>query len=169
MMQAPASGISLSAAALAFLAISVDASAKLQIGLRFVHILAGILWVGLLYFFTLVNLRFLSELDAATRLRIYARLMRPALWWFRWASVVTVLAGIWYWMIIDWRRQGERPRRRHRPAPRTGNRQLFRHLDHGFFRNDRDFHDGQAQPPRSAARHYFCRARRRPPPGFTFP
>ena len=28
------------------------------------------------------------------------RLMRPALWWFRWASVVTVLVGIWYWMII---------------------------------------------------------------------
>jgi uncharacterized membrane protein len=91
MMQSPA---------MAFLAISAEAAANLQIGLRFFHILAGILWVGLLYFFTLVNLRFLRELDAATRLRVYARLMRPALWWFRWASVVTVLVGIWYWMII---------------------------------------------------------------------
>jgi hypothetical protein len=62
-----------SAAALAFWAILVDASAKLQISLRLVHILAGILLVGLLYSFTLVSLRFLRELDAATRLRIYAR------------------------------------------------------------------------------------------------
>ena len=99
-MQASASGISLGTAILPLLAISVAAGAKLQIGLRFVHVLAGILWVGLLYFFNLVNLRFLRELDAATRLRIYARLMRPTLWWFRWASVVTVLAGIWLWMVI---------------------------------------------------------------------
>jgi uncharacterized membrane protein len=92
--------MSLSNAALAFLAISADAGAKVQIGLRFVHVVAGILWVGLLYFFTLVNLRFMRELDPATRLRIYSRLMRPALGWFRWASVVTVLVGIWYWMMI---------------------------------------------------------------------
>lgn len=75
-------------------------SAALLIVLRVVHIAAGILWVGLLYFFMLVNSRFLRELDAPTRLRIYPRLMRPALWWFRWASVVTVFVGIWYWMII---------------------------------------------------------------------
>jgi uncharacterized membrane protein len=72
----------------------------LLLALRFVHIVAGILWVGLLYFFNLVNLRFMRELDPETRLRIYPRLMRPALWWFRWASVVTVFVGIWYWMII---------------------------------------------------------------------
>jgi hypothetical protein len=99
-MQAPALGIPLTDAVLAFAAISAGASAKLQIGLRFVHVLTGILWVGLLYFFTLVNLRFLRELDTPTRLRIYPKLMRPALWWFRWASVVAVFASIWYWMII---------------------------------------------------------------------
>jgi len=53
-MQAPASGISLSAAAAVLLAISADAGARLQLGLRFVHLPAGILRVGLLYFFTLV-------------------------------------------------------------------------------------------------------------------
>jgi uncharacterized membrane protein len=99
-MQAPASGIFHSTPALVFVMISAVNGAKFQIGLRFVHVLAGILWVGLLYFFTLVNLPFMRDLDSATRLRIYPRLMRPALWWFRWASVVTVLIGIWYWMII---------------------------------------------------------------------
>jgi hypothetical protein len=136
MMQASASGISLGTAILPLLAISVAAGAKLQIGLRFIHVLAGILWVGLVYFFNLVNLRFLRELDAATRLRIYARLMRPTLWWFRWASVVTVLAG------HRRRRQGERPRHRPRPASRAGDRQLLRYLDGGFFCDNRHLEHG---------------------------
>jgi uncharacterized membrane protein len=54
----------------------------------------------LLYFFVLVNARFLPALDAPTRMKVVPLLMPRALWWFRWSSVVTVLAGIWYWMMI---------------------------------------------------------------------
>jgi uncharacterized membrane protein len=72
----------------------------LQILLRWVHFAAGITWVGLLYFFVLINASFLQQLDAATRARVVPILMPRALWWFRWASVVTVVAGIWYWMMI---------------------------------------------------------------------
>jgi uncharacterized membrane protein len=68
--------------------------------LRLVHFAAGILWVGLLYFFNLVNVPFQRELDAQTRLVVVPNLMPKALWWFRWSSVVTVLAGIAYWMHI---------------------------------------------------------------------
>jgi uncharacterized membrane protein len=68
--------------------------------LRWVHFAAGITWVGLLYFFVLVNARFLPALDAPTRMKVVPLLMPRALWWFRWSSVVTVLAGIWYWMMI---------------------------------------------------------------------
>jgi uncharacterized membrane protein len=67
---------------------------------RWIHFLAGITWVGLLYFFNLVNVPFLKELDGGTRARVVPLLMTRALWWFRWASVVTVLAGITYWMNI---------------------------------------------------------------------
>jgi uncharacterized membrane protein len=67
---------------------------------RWIHFLVGITWVGLLYFFNLVNVPFLKELDGATRARVIPLLMTRALWWFRWASVVTVLAGITYWMNI---------------------------------------------------------------------
>ena len=67
---------------------------------RWVHFLAGITWVGLLYFFNLVNVPFLKELDGPTRGRVVPLLMTRALWWFRWSSVVTVLAGISYWMNI---------------------------------------------------------------------
>jgi uncharacterized membrane protein len=73
---------------------------NMQLALRWVHFIAGITWVGLLYFFNLVNIPFMKEADSATRTRVVPLLMPRALWWFRWASVVTVLAGIWYWMMI---------------------------------------------------------------------
>src|SRR5579864_8812831 len=64
---------------------------------RWIHFIAGITWVGLLYFFVLVNFPFLQELDAPQRGVVIPRLMPKALWWFRWSSVVTVLAGVAYW------------------------------------------------------------------------
>lgn len=72
----------------------------LQLLLRWIHFSAGITWVGLLYFFVLVNARSMQELDGPTRTKVIPVLMPRALWWFRWAAVVTVLAGIWYWMMI---------------------------------------------------------------------
>src|ERR1051326_7131245 len=74
--------------------------ANLQILLRWVHFVAGITWVGLLYFFVLVNAKFLQQIDPGTRMKVVPVLMPRALWWFRWSSMITVLAGIWYWMMI---------------------------------------------------------------------
>ena len=65
--------------------------------LRWIHLVAGITWVGLLYFFNLVNTPFLKELDAQQRGIVVPKLMPKALWWFRWSSVVTVLVGFAYW------------------------------------------------------------------------
>jgi uncharacterized membrane protein len=80
--------------------------------LRWIHFLAGITWIGLLYFFNLVNVPFMKELDAATKGKILPGLMLRALWWFRWAAVVTVMAGLAYWGSIvasDARNAGEAP------------------------------------------------------------
>jgi uncharacterized membrane protein len=68
--------------------------------LRWIHTVAGVLWVGLLYFLNLVSAPFLHELDPQTKAVVVPKLMPRALWWFRWSSVVTVLAGIAYWMHI---------------------------------------------------------------------
>jgi len=64
---------------------------------RWIHFLAGITWIGLLYFFNLVNVPFQKELDASTKGRVVPALMPRALWWFRMSAVITVLAGIIYW------------------------------------------------------------------------
>jgi uncharacterized membrane protein len=68
--------------------------------LRWVHFIAGITWVGLLYYFNLVNIPFMKEVEGPTRSKVVTSLLPRALWWFRWAAVVTVLAGITYWMMI---------------------------------------------------------------------
>ena len=74
-----------------------DLNSNLLILFRWVHLVAGITWIGLLYFFTLVNVPFMNELDPATRSKVMPGLMLRALKWFRIASVVTVLMGLAYW------------------------------------------------------------------------
>jgi uncharacterized membrane protein len=69
----------------------------LAIMLRLVHLLAGITWVGLLYFFNLVEAPFLKHTDAAAKPHIFQRLTLPALQWFRWSALLTVFMGFWYW------------------------------------------------------------------------
>src|SRR6202142_685152 len=69
----------------------------LAIMLRWVHFLAGITWVGLLYFFNLVNVPFMKQVDAAAKPKIFQHLTLPALQWFRWSALLTVFIGLWYW------------------------------------------------------------------------
>jgi uncharacterized membrane protein len=78
-----------------------DAVANEQIALRWVHIVAGIIWIGLLYFFNLVGTPTLKELDAPVRGKVFPLLMSRAMWWFRWSALVTVLMGLrYFWMIL---------------------------------------------------------------------
>jgi uncharacterized membrane protein len=73
-----------------------DPVALTRIILRWLHFAAGITWIGLLYFFNLVNVPFQKALDADTKKKVNPDLLGRALWWFRWGAVVTVLAGLTY-------------------------------------------------------------------------
>jgi len=64
---------------------------------RWLHFLAGITWIGLLFFFNLVNIPLMKELDPTTKGKVFPPLMLRALWWFRMSAVVTVLAGLAYY------------------------------------------------------------------------
>ncbi len=65
--------------------------------LRWIHFVAGITWIGLLYFFNLVGFPVMQELDPATQGKVMPALMLRALWWFRWSALVTVVVGLAYW------------------------------------------------------------------------
>ena len=65
--------------------------------LRWFHILMGITWIGLLYFFNLVNVPFMKQVDAGMKPKVFQYLTLPALQWFRWSALWTVFFGFWYW------------------------------------------------------------------------
>ncbi|MBZ5503556.1 MAG: urate hydroxylase PuuD [Acidobacteriia bacterium] len=73
-----------------------------QLALRWIHIVAGIMWIGLLYFFNLVGTPTMKQLDAPVRGKVFPVMMTRAMWWFRWTAVVTVLAGLrYFWMVLS--------------------------------------------------------------------
>src|SRR3990167_3423069 len=61
--------------------------------IRWFHILSGIAWIGLLYFFNFVNIPLQASLDDATKKLVNPQLMPRALWWFRLAAMSTFLMG----------------------------------------------------------------------------
>ena len=61
---------------------------------RWLHVLAGITWIGLLYYFNFVQVPAFAEMEAAARNNAVDKLASRALWWFRWAAVLTLLTGI---------------------------------------------------------------------------
>ena len=74
-----------------------DGAALARIILRWGHFVAGITWVGLLYFFNVVNVPFQKGIDAETKKKVNPDLLGRALWYFRWGAVLTVLIGLTYY------------------------------------------------------------------------
>lgn len=66
----------------------------MQAVLRWGHVLAGILWIGHLYFFNFVNAHVAKALDGPTKKNVVPELMPRALYWFRWGAVWTWITGI---------------------------------------------------------------------------
>ncbi len=61
---------------------------------RWTHVVAGILWIGLLYFFNWVNSAFAPTLDAEAKKKVVPELMPRALYWFRWGAAWTWATGV---------------------------------------------------------------------------
>ena len=66
--------------------------------LRWVHFMAGITWIGMLYYLNFAQTPFLaSELGGAARSPMMRGLVPNVLWWFRWGAMITFLTG---WTIV---------------------------------------------------------------------
>ena len=66
---------------------------------RWLHVLAGIVWIGHLYFFNFVNVPLQGALDDASKKAVTPQLMPRALWWFRWGAMITFLAGLFLFVL----------------------------------------------------------------------
>lgn len=62
--------------------------------LRWAHFLAGITWIGLLYYFNFVQGEWFKEIANDTKGTAIRTLVPRALWWFRWGAMFTFLSGI---------------------------------------------------------------------------
>jgi uncharacterized membrane protein len=62
--------------------------------LRFVHVFAGILWIGLLYYFNFVQIPTMPKVPAELKPGISKHIAPAALFWFRWAALATVILGL---------------------------------------------------------------------------
>ncbi|MFZ5875616.1 MAG: urate hydroxylase PuuD [Nitrospirota bacterium] len=60
---------------------------------RWGHFLAGITWIGLLYYFNAVQVPFLKAVTPEAKAEAFKHLVPRALWWFRWAALATWIFG----------------------------------------------------------------------------
>jgi uncharacterized membrane protein len=61
---------------------------------RWLHVLFGIMWIGLLYYFNFVQIRKMPEIPAELKPGVSKYIAPEALFWFRWAAIFTVLMGL---------------------------------------------------------------------------
>ena len=62
--------------------------------LRYLHVFAGILWIGLLYYFNFVQIPTMPNVPAELKPGVTKYIAPAALFWFRWAALATVVLGL---------------------------------------------------------------------------
>lgn len=73
---------------------------------RWLHFLAGITWIGMLYYFNFVQTPFFAtDLGGQARSPVVRGLVPEALWWFRWGAMITFLTG-WLIILTRWGHEG---------------------------------------------------------------
>jgi uncharacterized membrane protein len=72
----------------------VTTTAGYEMLLRWGHLLAGITWIGMLYYFNFVQGEYFKEADGGAKSDAIQKLVPRALWWFRWGAMATVLTGL---------------------------------------------------------------------------
>src|SRR3954462_5638092 len=72
---------------------------------RWAHVVVGITWIGLLYYFNFVQVPAFAEMEAAARNNAIDKLASRALWWVRWAAVATLVTGI---LILLFQKNGDK-------------------------------------------------------------
>ena len=65
---------------------------------RWLHVLSGIMWIGILYYFNFIQIPNMAKIDEAQRPAITGVIAPAALFWFRWGAMATIVTGL----IVAW-------------------------------------------------------------------
>ena len=71
----------------------IGAEGYVNYWLRFFHVISGVLWIGLLYYFNFVQIPTMPKVPAELKGGVSKYIAPEALFWFRWAALVTLLSG----------------------------------------------------------------------------
>ncbi|OVE77813.1 hypothetical protein BVX98_01955 [bacterium F11] len=71
-----------------------DFYSNFHLFIRWLHVIAGIAWIGILYFFNFINIHLQKTLEESGKKAVNPKLMPRALWWFRWGAMITFVAGL---------------------------------------------------------------------------
>ena len=69
---------------------------------KWIHIIAGVLWIGLLYFFNWINGHVAATMDGDTKKKVVPELMPRALYFFRWGAAWTWVTGMVLLYVLFW-------------------------------------------------------------------
>ena len=61
---------------------------------RWLHVLSGIMWIGLLYYFNFVQIPNMPNIPDEQKPAIGKVIAPAALWWFRWGAMITIISGL---------------------------------------------------------------------------
>lgn len=67
----------------------------LEFILRWGHVMFGVTWIGLLYYFNFIQGEYFKEAEADAKADAVKKLAPRALWWFRWGAMLTFLSGLY--------------------------------------------------------------------------
>jgi uncharacterized membrane protein len=76
---------------------------------RWVHVVAGVLWIGLLYFFNWINGVVGKQLDAPTKQKVLPELLPRTLYFFRWGAAYTWITGVLLLGMVYYMSSGQGP------------------------------------------------------------
>jgi len=80
--------------------MDANVTAVLDLIFRWTHVVAGIAWIGHLYFFNFVNAQVAKTYDADSKKKVVPELMPRALYWFRWGAAYTWITGFFLLGIV---------------------------------------------------------------------
>ena len=66
-----------------------------EVLIRFAHILFGVLWIGILYYFNFVQGEYFKDSEPSAKSDVVQKLVPNALWYFRWAAAFTFFTGLY--------------------------------------------------------------------------
>ena len=61
---------------------------------RYIHVLVGIMWIGLLWYFNFVQIPNMPKIPDEQKLAIGKVIAPAALWYFRWGAMLTLISGL---------------------------------------------------------------------------